>query len=96
MANQRKLWAQIRRRFTQVRRATNAVAHAVRGLLDTGNPEDDAQWLGMVHLAKALGTLGKTNPVTETFELQANWKNPYELLGPLSLEPTDNDFVVEQ
>lgn len=95
MRSTRKLWRVMRQRFTQLRRATNAVARAVRTMLDQGDPTDDRQWLAMVHVAKAMASLSKTSPVDETQQLVAHWTNPYQLLGPIGLEPVDDDFIVE-
>jgi hypothetical protein len=89
----RELWFACRRRMNQLRRATNAIGHATRRMLEDGDPTQDADWLAMVHLAKALGALARYRVTDEAGALAAAWTNPYEPLAALGLSPADVDFT---
>ncbi len=89
----RRSMHEIDRRMNQLRRAMNPIADHIRELLDTGDPTDETQSQLMVALAMALSRLARYDIADEAGNLAEGWDNPYKELGPLSLEPTDDDFV---
>jgi hypothetical protein len=92
----RKSLAAIRQRCDQLRRSINGVAHGVQHMLDHGDPNDREQWLAMVRMGKALSTLARYRVLDEAGNLAQGWKNPYQELGPIDLEATDEDYLVEE
>ena len=83
----------IGRRTKQLRRAINPIGFEIRRLLDEGDPTDAAQWGLMVGLAKALSRLARYKISDEAGNLAKGWINPYNELGPLCLEKSDEDFI---
>ncbi len=82
----------VQRRATQLRRATNAVAHALRKALDDGHSSQMRDVMTVVGLSRALGTLSRYDLGVEANASTEAWHDPYRQLGPLGLHPDDVDF----